>query len=144
MLADVETPHERSIADMARPTSIHRPGAISTFFVYKAGLFAACFWGWLAYLAIRGDAITGWHFVATTGAVTTTLVAVMLGVRFALQRNAAIRHEELMENLVELSWHAFTSGGEPRQEEARPIAEPRDGDAGVIRLSQDVRQRPRR
>jgi hypothetical protein len=144
---------------MTRPTSTHRPGAISAFFVYKAGLFAACFWGWLGYLAVRGGTPTGWHLIAAAGAVTTTLVGVVLGARFALQRSAARRHEELMETLVEISWHSFTSGaepraaeprvgepriGEPRIGEPRTHGEPRDGDAEVIRLTQDLRQRPRR
>jgi hypothetical protein len=129
---------------MTLPTSMHRPGAISAFFVYKAGLFAACFWGWLGYLTVRGGALTGWHLLAATGAVTTTLVGVVLGARFALQRSAAARHAEIMESLVDISWHAFTSGGEPRtDQETRAPGEQRE-DAGVIRLSQDLRQRPRR
>jgi hypothetical protein len=129
---------------MTSPTSTHRPGAISAFFVYKAGLFAAGFWGWLGFLAVRGGTVTGWHIVAAFGAVTTTLVGVALGVRFALQRDAAARHAEIMEALVDISWHAFTSGGEPRtSQDARANDEQRE-DAGVIRLSPDLRQRPRR
>lgn len=132
---------------MTRPTSTHRPGAISAFFVYKAGLFAACFWGWLGYLTVRGGAPTGWHLVATAGAVTTTVVGVLLGVRFALQRSAARRHEEIMETLVEISWNSFTSGAEPEPHsatESRSNGDAREGDAGVIQLTQGLRQRPRR
>jgi hypothetical protein len=129
---------------MASHTSMHRPGAVSAFFVYKAGLFAACFWGWLGFLTVRGGAVTGWHILAATGAVTTTLVGAVLGARFALQRSAAARHAEIMESLVDISWHSFASGGEPRtSQDARPAGEQRE-DAGVIRLSPDVRQRPRR
>jgi hypothetical protein len=127
---------------MTSPTSTHRPGAISAFFVYKAGLFAVGFWGWLGLLTVRVGTVTGWHIVAATGAVTTTLVGVALGVRFALQRDAAIRHAEIMESLVDISWHSFTAGGgEPRT--TQESGEQRE-DAGVIRLSQDLRQRPRR
>src|SRR4051794_14631892 len=85
----------------------HRPGAVSLFFIYKAGLFAACFWGWLAVLAVLGGPATGWHLVAAAGAITTTLVAVILGARHALQRNAAARHEQMMRVLVDMSWHSF-------------------------------------
>lgn len=129
---------------MTSPTSTHRPGAISAFFVYKAGLFAVCFWGWLGFLTVRGGSVTGWHIAAAAGAVTTTLVGVALGVRFASQRGAAARHAEIMEALVDISWHSFTSGGEPRAgQEGRASGEQRE-DAGVIRLSPDLRQRPRR
>jgi hypothetical protein len=142
--AGIRLPQERSFADMTVPTSTHRPGAISAFFVYKAGLFGACFWGWLGFLTVRGGAMTGWHLVAAAGAVTTTLVGVALGVRFAMQRDAAARHAEIMEALVDISWHSFTSGGEPRtSQDARTTGEQRE-DAGVIRLPQDLRQRPRR
>jgi hypothetical protein len=120
---------------------VHRPGVISAFFVYKAGLFAAGFWAWLVHLAVFGKP------------VTCTLVAVVLGTRMALQRNAALRHQEIMKTLVEISWDSFTPPGtfEPRTvAEANGHSghengsESRDGDAGVIRLSPELRQRPRR
>ena len=129
---------------MTSPTSTHRPGTISAFFVYKAGLFAVGFWGWLGVLAVRGAALTGWHIVAAAGAVATTLVGVTLGVRFAMQRDAAARHAEIMESLVDISWHAFTAGGEPRTSQDDGANGEQRGDAGVIRLSPDLRQRPRR
>lgn len=114
--------------------AVHRPGAISAFFVYKAGVFAACFWGWLGVLAVRGDSVSGWHVVAASGAITTTLVGVVLGARFALQRNAAIRHEQVFRALVDISWNAFAQSG--RSPEERP--------ADVIHLPKESRQRPRR
>jgi hypothetical protein len=89
----------------------HRPGAVSLFFVAKAGVFAAGFWIWLLVLAIRGDAATGLHLLAATGAITTTLVAVVLGARMALQRNAAERHAEFKRLLVDISWNAFAAAG---------------------------------
>ena len=85
------------------------PGAVSVFFVVKAGLFAIGFWGWSAVLLIRGGAPSSAIVVATAGAVTTTLIGVQLGLRFVTQRNAAMRHAELMKALVDLSWQAFTS-----------------------------------
>lgn len=121
----------------------YRPGAVSTFFVYKAGLFALCFWGWLGYLAITADTVTGWHIVAATGAVTTTLVGLILGVRMALAHNAADRHEQLMRTLVEISWYSFAQSPPPvDSDEASPG--PSDGDASVFRLLPEGRQRPRR
>ena len=83
----------------------HRPGAISMFFVAKAGIFAAAFWIWLMILALSDDPVTGWHLFAMAGAVTTTLVGVVLGIRYALQANAAERHAELRKYLVEISWN---------------------------------------
>jgi hypothetical protein len=138
------------VADMTTPTdrSAHRPGAISAFFIYKAGFFAAGFWVWLGYLAARGGAATGWHVVAATGATTTTLVGVLLGIRFYQQRNAAVRHQEIMRTLVEISWDSFTPpqgfGDARASGEAPRAGDTRDGDAGVIRLSPELRQRPRR
>lgn len=123
----------------------HRPGAISVFFVYKAGLFALCFWGWLGYLAIIGGPVTGWHIVAATGAISTMLAGVCLGIRLALQRNAATRHQEVMKTLVEISWDSFSApDGQPGPPEHRLNGEAREGDAGVIQFSPDLRQRPRR
>ncbi|MFI7577912.1 hypothetical protein [Micromonospora sp. NPDC049497] len=89
----------------------HRPGAVSLFFVAKAGVFAAGFWIWLLVLAVRGDTATGLHLLAATGAITTTLVAVVLGARMALQRNAAERHAEFKRLLVDISWNAFAAAG---------------------------------
>ncbi|WP_431885601.1 hypothetical protein [Micromonospora wenchangensis] len=89
----------------------HRPGAVSLFFVVKAAVFALGFWSWLLVLVFTGDAVTGAHVLAAAGAVTTTLVGVLLGVRLALQRNAAVRHAELKRLLVDISWNAFTAAG---------------------------------
>ena len=83
----------------------HRPGVISKFFVAKAGIFAAAFWIWLMIIALSDQSVTGWHLIALAGAVTTTLVGVILGVRMALQANAAERHAELRKYLVEISWN---------------------------------------
>jgi hypothetical protein len=113
----------------------HRPGAVSVFFIYKAGLFAACFWGWLAALALLSDQISSWHLIAAGGAVCTTLVAVLLGVRHASQRNAAARHEQMMRALVELSWHTFAESARTASTVERDT---------IIRLTPESRQRPRR
>ena len=83
----------------------HRPGAISMFFVAKAAIFAAAFWVWLLIIAVREDAVTPWHLVAMSGAIVTTLVGVVLGVRYALQASAAQRHAEIKKMLVEISWN---------------------------------------
>ena len=120
----------------------YRPGAVSTFFVYKAGLFALGFWGWLGHLAFTHPPLSGWHIVAATGAATTTFVGVILGVRIALARSAASRHEQLMRSLVEISWYSFAHA--PADRDAARDTEGVDGDASVIRLSQEARPRPRR
>jgi hypothetical protein len=120
--------------------SSHRPGAISAFFIYKAGLFAACFWTWLGVLAFREVPVTGWHVVAATGAGTASVVGVVLGIRFALQRDASERHQEVMRTLVEITWHTFAANPPSTDRDGR---EERDGEADVIRLAQDIR-RPRR
>ena len=83
----------------------NRPGAISLFFVVKAVIFALAFWIWLLVLAIQGDPVTGWHLFAAAGAITTTVVGLVLAVRLALQANAADRHAELRKALVEISWN---------------------------------------
>ena len=83
----------------------YRPGAISLFFVVKAAIFALAFWIWLLLLVIRGDQVSGWHLFATAGAISTTLVGVILGIRMALQANAADRHAEVRKALVEISWN---------------------------------------
>ncbi|MFI7212469.1 hypothetical protein [Micromonospora maritima] len=89
----------------------HRPGAVSLFFVAKAGVFALGFWIWLLVLAVQGDPATGVHLIAATGAICTTLVGVVLGARMALQRNAAVRHAEVKRLLVDISWNAFAAAG---------------------------------
>lgn len=109
---------------------VHRPGAVSAFFIYKAGFFAGGFWAWLVVLVARGESANAWPLVAATGAVTTSVVSVVLGARYVLQRNAAERHEQVMRTLVEMSWQSFSP----------PAAD----DSTVIRLSQESRQRPRR
>ncbi|CCH21489.1 hypothetical protein [Micromonospora lupini] len=98
------------MAESSRPQP-YQPGTVSLFFVAKAGVFAAGFWVWLLVLVLRTDTATGFHVLAATGAITTTLVAVVLGARMALQRNAAIRHAETKKLLVDISWNAFTAAG---------------------------------
>ncbi|WP_432900784.1 hypothetical protein ACQP1S_28435 [Micromonospora matsumotoense] len=98
------------MAEPDRPVP-HRPGAVSLFFVAKAGVFALGFWSWLLVLVLTGDGATGAHVLAAAGAVTTTLVGVVLGVRLALQRSAAVRHAELKRLLVDISWNAFAAAG---------------------------------
>ncbi|MGK5445339.1 hypothetical protein ACSNN7_26430 [Micromonospora sp. URMC 105] len=98
------------MADPVRPVP-HRPGAVSVFFVAKAAVFALGFWIWLLVLVLNGDEATGAHVLAATGAITTTLVGVVLGARLALQRSAAVRHAELKRLLVDISWNAFTAAG---------------------------------
>ncbi|TDB99853.1 hypothetical protein E1091_06045 [Micromonospora fluostatini] len=91
--------------------SPHRPGAVSLFFVAKAGVFAAGFWIWLLVLVLTQDGATGAQVLAAAGATTTTLVGVVLGARLALQRNAALRHADLKRLLVDISWNAFAAAG---------------------------------
>ncbi|MFY1617906.1 hypothetical protein [Micromonospora sp. WMMD736] len=98
------------MAESRRPQP-YQPGAVSLFFVVKAGVFAAGFWTWLLILVLRTDAATGAQVLAATGAITTTLVAVVLGTRMALQQNAAVRHAETKKLLVDISWNAFTAAG---------------------------------
>ncbi|MEV7227445.1 hypothetical protein AB0M79_10555 [Polymorphospora sp. NPDC051019] len=97
--------------DSRPPPPPHRPGAVSLFFVCKAAVFAAGFWIWLVVLAFDEGAASGMHLLAATGAITTTLVSVILGVRMALQANAAQRHAELKRLLVDISWNAFAAAG---------------------------------
>ncbi|GIF78178.1 hypothetical protein [Asanoa siamensis] len=78
---------------------------ISLFFVVKAAIFALAFWIWLLVVAIQGGPPTAWHLFAAAGAITTTLVGVLLGIRLALQANAAERHAEVKKALVEISWN---------------------------------------
>ncbi|MEU7803345.1 hypothetical protein AB0J14_17360 [Micromonospora arborensis] len=98
------------MAETSRPQP-YQPGAVSLFFVAKAGVFAATFWIWLLILVLRTDSATGLQVLAATGAITTTLLGVVLGARMALQRNAAIRHAEMKKLLVDISWNAFTAAG---------------------------------
>ncbi|MEU7589433.1 hypothetical protein AB0A95_24430 [Micromonospora sp. NPDC049230] len=98
------------MADLSRPQP-YQPGAVSLFFVAKAGVFAAAFWIWLLVLVLRTDSATGQQVLAATGAITTTLVGVVLGARVALQHNAAIRHAEVKKLLVDISWNAFAAAG---------------------------------
>lgn len=107
----------------------HRPGAISLFFVAKAGVFALGCWVWLLVLVLRGGEVSGPHALAAAGAVTTTLVGVVLGARLALQRNAADRHAELKRLLVDISWNAFAAAGNaetPGKVVPFPVAVPED------------------
>ncbi|WP_410814384.1 hypothetical protein [Micromonospora sp. 067-2] len=98
------------MAESSRPQP-YQPGAVSLFFVAKAGVFATAFWIWLLVLVLRTEAATGAHLLAATGAITTTLVTVVLGARVALQRNAAVRHAEMKKLLVDISWNAFAAAG---------------------------------
>nr|WP_236647033.1 hypothetical protein [Micromonospora acroterricola] len=98
------------MADSSRPQP-YQPGAVSLFFVAKAGVFAAAFWIWLLVLVLRTDSATGTHVLAATGAITTTLVGVVLGARMALQHNASVRHAEMKKLLVDISWNAFAAAG---------------------------------
>jgi hypothetical protein len=107
------------MATPAVPPSAHRPGPVSLFFVAKAAVFAAGFWVWLLVLAIQADPVSGAHLVAAAGAITTTLVSVVLGARLALQRNAADRHADLKRLLVDISWNAFTAAGNAGESEGR-------------------------
>jgi hypothetical protein len=123
----------------------NQPGAISAFFVYKAGLFAVGFWAWLAVLVFRGLPVSGWHILAATGAVTTTLVGVVLGVRYAIDRAAAQRHQLVMRSIVELSWYSFAEPmAPPVPPPAASPSRPETGDADVIQLSQESRPRQQR
>ncbi|NYH43541.1 hypothetical protein HNR22_003268 [Micromonospora jinlongensis] len=98
------------MAEPSRPQP-YQPGAVSLFFVAKAGVFAAGFWIWLLVLVLRTSSATGLQVLAATGAITTTLVAVVLGARMALQQSAAIRHAETKKLLVDISWNAFAAAG---------------------------------
>ncbi|MDG4835283.1 hypothetical protein O7631_01990 [Micromonospora sp. WMMD967] len=98
------------MVDPSRPQP-YQPGAVSLFFVAKAGVFAAGFWIWLLVLVLRTSSATGLHVLAATGAITTTLVGVVLGARMALQHSAAVRHAEVKKLLVDISWNAFAAAG---------------------------------
>ncbi|MET8230855.1 hypothetical protein ABZS77_09290 [Micromonospora sp. NPDC005298] len=98
------------MAEPSRPRP-YQPGAVSLFFVATTGVFAAGFWSWLLVLVLRSYAATGVEVLAATGAVTASLVGVVLGVRLALQRNASVRHAEMKRLLVDISWNAFVAVG---------------------------------
>ena len=78
------------------------------FFVAKAALFGAVCWAWLLFLigTDSGD-VGGWELFAACGGICFTLVAVALGVRYATERAAALRHGEVMKEIADLSWHAI-------------------------------------
>ncbi|TQJ25269.1 hypothetical protein FBZ33_5622 [Micromonospora sp. A202] len=98
------------MAELSRPQP-YQPGAVSLFFVANAGVFAAAFWIWLLVQVLRTSSATGLQVLAATGAITTTLVGVVLGARMALQHSAAIRHAETKRLLVDISWNAFAAAG---------------------------------
>jgi hypothetical protein len=119
---------------------IHRPGAVSTFFVYQSAGYAGGFWAWLVVLAVRGGAISGWHILAAAGAISSTLVTVLLAARLAEGRAAADRYEALMRAVVELSWETFTGAIRDRTS-GSDESEGRTAD--VIPLPKDTRPRQR-
>ncbi|MEU5962901.1 hypothetical protein ABZ777_16990 [Micromonospora parva] len=127
------------MAEPSRPQP-YQPGAVSLFFVAKAGVFAAAFWIWLLVLVLRTDSATGLQVLAATGTITTTLVAVVLGARMALQHNAAVRHAEVKRLLVDISWNAFAAAGNAEAGGAKvvpfPIA-PGDGERAAQRPGVD-------
>jgi hypothetical protein len=114
---------------------VYRPGAVSAFFVYQAGLVAAVFWGWLLLLTVRDGTVAQWEAVAATGAGTATMVTVVLATRYYLQRNAAARHEQVMQTLVDLSWQSFAMAA--RDSPTREIPSDEETSTAVIRLAQD-------
>ncbi|MGC1211316.1 MAG: hypothetical protein WA890_08665 [Micromonospora sp.] len=103
---------------MAQPSRRmpYRPGAVSIFFVVQAGVVALAFWAWLLVLAFDSDKPTAVHVLAATGATTASLIGVVLGVRLAMQRTAAIRHAELRRLLADISWNAFAAAGNAANE----------------------------
>ncbi|MET8359389.1 hypothetical protein [Micromonospora sp. NPDC005171] len=54
------------MAESSRPQP-YQPGAVSLFFVAKAGVFAAAFWIWLLVLVLRTDSATGLQVLAASG-----------------------------------------------------------------------------
>lgn len=88
------------------------PGTISMFFVAKAAFFAAAAWAWVLVLIGRDRSATGWELFAVAAGICFTLVAVLLGIRFANQRAAARRHDDLRRLLVELSWDTLAAQGQ--------------------------------
>ncbi|WBB79094.1 hypothetical protein O7606_23380 [Micromonospora sp. WMMD882] len=99
----------------------------------KAAVFAAGFWGWLVVLALRGGTLGVPHLLAATGALATTAAGLALGVRLALQHNAAVRHAELKRVLVDISWNAFAAVGNsesPAKVVPFPMSPPEPGRPG--------------
>jgi hypothetical protein len=139
-----------------KPTNeylVHRPGAVSAFFVYKAFFFAACAWTAFVVLAARDDRVTAWLVLAAASAVNFSLVGLALWIRHTGQRNSAARHEQIMKTLVDLSWQSFasdltdpdTTHDQPTRDlsrDTRPAHDP-GTDRSVIRLTQESRQRRR-
>jgi len=129
-------------ADVDRPPvnefRVHRPGVVSAFFVYKAGFVAAGFWIWLVLATNRGGPAAQWEAVAATGAGTATMVGVVLATRYYLQRNAAARHEQLMQTLVDLSWQSFAVAA--RESPTRDLATGNDETASIIPLHSEVQR----
>ncbi|MGR6322261.1 hypothetical protein Q2K19_14320 [Micromonospora soli] len=134
------------MSESSRPVS-YRPGPVSLFFVAKAGLFALVGWSWLLVLVLTGEQATGAHVLAAACSVTFTLVGVALGVRVALQHNAAVRHAELRRLLVDISWNAFTAAGnagQPAKVVPFPTASGDGERLGDGVPGHDRRDRPRR
>jgi hypothetical protein len=137
---------------------VHRPGAVSAFFVYKAFFFAAVAWAAFVALAAHDDRVTAWLVLAAASAVTFSLVGLALWIRHTGQLNSAARHEQIMKTLVDLSWQSFTGDlpgrnapDQPTRDLPRERSGPREpapareaeGDTGVIHL-EESRQRHRR
>jgi hypothetical protein len=64
------------------------------------------------------------------------MVSVVLGARYYLQRNAAARHEQLMQTLVDLSWQSFAVAAP--ESPTRDLAADNDATANIIPLHQEV------
>jgi hypothetical protein len=64
------------------------------------------------------------------------MVGVVLGTRYYLQRNAAARHEQVMQTLVDLSWQSFAVAAQ--ESPTRDIATDNDATANIIPLHQEV------
>jgi hypothetical protein len=127
----------REVSVAASPfidTDVHRPGMISAFLVYNAGLSAVGCWVWLAILAAQGSPVSGWLIVAAAGAISSTVAAITLGARHTLEAAAASRQEALLRAVVELSWFTFD----------QPAAAPTGTDAAIIPLTPESRPRQRR
>lgn len=98
------------MATPAHPYS-RRHGGFRLFLLVKAAVFATACWTWLIIIALNGGAVSAWHVLVGAGAGTTTVVAVLLAVREAVQRDVAERHADLRRLLVDISWNAFTAAG---------------------------------
>ncbi|SBT48068.1 hypothetical protein [Micromonospora auratinigra] len=129
------------MSEPSRPVP-YRPGVVSLFFVVKAAFFALACWIWLLVLVFSGGTTSGAHVLAAAFAVTFTLVGVALGVRLALQRNAAVRHAELKRLLVDISWNAFAAAGNAEQQATVVPFPTQPGDGGTFGGA-ERRERPR-